>query len=97
MGPVIPELDLLTYNDVDSTSLQEIAMDGGLILIMQGENLLEGPMTCGFKELPDPLDADECFIFTEKTSEKITGKTKQSVGSGTLTQISIGTTVVWPK
>lgn len=72
-------------------------MDGGLILVMQGKNLLEGSMTCGFKELADPLDADECFIFTEKTSEKITGQTKQAIGSGTLTKISIGTTVIWPK
>lgn len=97
MGPVNPELDLLTYNDVDSTSLQEIAMVDDYIIVMQGSNLLEGSMKCKFKELEDPMDGGDCFIFTEETSEKITGQTRVAVDSGTLTQISIGNTVIWPK
>lgn len=67
------------------------------IIVMQGKNLLEGSMTCRFKELDYPMDGDECFIFTENTSEKITGQTRVAVDSGTLTQISVGTTVIWPK
>lgn len=92
-----PELTLLTYNDVDSTSLQEITMVTNNILIIQGKGLTQAALICRIEGIEDPLPLSEAFTLTETTSTKVTAATLASSNEAKLTQIAVGDDVIWPK
>lgn len=92
-----PELTLLTYNDVDSTSLQEITMVTNHVLVIQGKGLTQDTLMCRIEGIEDPLPLSEAFTLTETTSAKVTATTLASSNEAKLTQIAVGASVIWPK